>query len=57
MCDVGIAISKVILGIAGACLSFRFFFFLGGGEQAGVEVGYLPSTPGTRVQIPGRASE
>ena len=27
------------------------------GEQAGVEVGYLPSTPGTRVQIPGRASE
>ena len=27
------------------------------GEQGGVEVGYLPSTPGTRVQIPGRASE
>ena len=27
------------------------------GEQAGVEVGYLHSTPGTRVQIPGRASE
>ena len=23
------------------------------GEQAGVEVGYLPSTPGTRVQSPG----
>ena len=28
-----------------------------GGEQAGVEVGCLPSMLGTQVQIPGWASE